>query len=211
MQYYVKEIQMRILLASAKEGRKGKWVGTGGLARPYPSWMAEIHIVRPLQIIRVAATNAHQYIAIPLTIISHLRKRTPGWEICITPPNKDPKHYNPNWLTLLMIKVFTSWSMMQVMLHRWWWNWTHYTFQPHTPQRLFWNQQVAYNALKDKRQMRWHPLVIRFALNLSTSSYRAMRQSGIISSFTCTFVIYCINQSFFSDISCTKHSLPQLQ
>lgn len=67
------------------------------------------------------------------------------------------------------------------------------------------------SALKDKRQMRWHPLVIRFALNLSTSSYRAMRQSGIISSFTCTFVIYCINQSFFSDISCTKHSLPQLQ
>ena len=55
--------------------------------------------------------------------------------------------------------------------------------QPHTPQRLFWDQQIAYNALKDKRQMRWHPLVIRFALNLkylSTSSYRAMRQSGII-------------------------------
>ena len=57
------------------------------------------------------------------------------------------------------------------------------SFQPHTPQRLFWDQQIAYNALKDKRQMRWHPLVIRFALNLkylSTSSYRAMRQSGII-------------------------------
>ena len=57
------------------------------------------------------------------------------------------------------------------------------SFQPHTPQRLFWDQQIAYNALKDKRQMRWHPLVIRFALNLkylSTSSYRVMRQSGII-------------------------------
>ena len=59
----------------------------------------------------------------------------------------------------------------------------HKTFQPHTPQRLFWDQQMVYNSLKDKRQMKWHLLVIRFALNLkylSTSSYKAMRQSGIL-------------------------------
>ena len=47
-----------------------------------------------------------------------------------------------------------------------------------TPQRIFWEQQKAYNNLKDKRQMRWHPLVLRFALNLkyvSTSAYHAVK------------------------------------
>ncbi len=56
-------------------------------------------------------------------------------------------------------------------------------FPPNTPQRIFWDQQMTYNRLKDKRQMKWHPLVIRFALNLkymSTSAYRAVRQSGVI-------------------------------
>ena len=36
-----------------------------------------------------------------------------------------------------------------------------------------------YNSLRDKRQMKWHPLVIRFALNLkymSTSAYQAVHQ-----------------------------------
>ena len=50
--------------------------------------------------------------------------------------------------------------------------------------RIFWEQQVKYNSLKDRRQMRWHPLLIRFALNLkysSTSAYRAVRESGLIS------------------------------
>lgn len=44
-------------------------------------------------------------------------------------------------------------------------------------QRVFWEQQVAYNKLKNKRRMRWHPLMIRFALNLkylSSSAYKAM-------------------------------------
>ena len=57
-------------------------------------------------------------------------------------------------------------------------------FPPDSPQRIFWDQQKKYNSLKDNRQMRWHPLMIRFALNLkylSTSAYRAMRQSGMIS------------------------------
>ena len=57
-------------------------------------------------------------------------------------------------------------------------------FPPDSPQRIFWEQQMHYNGLKDKRQMRWHPLVIRFALNLkylSSSGYRAMRHSGMIS------------------------------
>ena len=56
-------------------------------------------------------------------------------------------------------------------------------FPASSPQRIFWDQQVLYNSVKDKRQMRWHPLVLRFALNLkymSTSAYKAVRQSGII-------------------------------
>ena len=57
------------------------------------------------------------------------------------------------------------------------------SFPPDTPQRIFWDQQKAYNSLKDKRQMKWHPVVVRFALNLrymSTSAYRAVCQSGFI-------------------------------
>ena len=56
-------------------------------------------------------------------------------------------------------------------------------FPLNSPQIIFWDQQVKYNELKNKRQMRWHPLVLRFALNLkymSTSAYKAMQQSGII-------------------------------
>ena len=56
-------------------------------------------------------------------------------------------------------------------------------FPPDTPQRVFWDQQLKYNSLKNKKQMKWHPLVVRFALNLkylSTSGYRAVRQSEII-------------------------------
>ena len=51
-------------------------------------------------------------------------------------------------------------------------------------QRIFWEQQLQNNSLKDKRQMKWHPLLIRFALNLkyaSTSAYRAVQDSGLIS------------------------------
>ena len=56
-------------------------------------------------------------------------------------------------------------------------------FPQDSPQRVFWDQQRMYNRLTSKREMKWHPLVLRFALNLkymSTSAYRAVRQSGII-------------------------------
>ena len=52
-------------------------------------------------------------------------------------------------------------------------------FFENSAQKIFWQQQETYNKLT----MRWHPLVLRFALNLkymSTSAYRAMRESGII-------------------------------
>ncbi len=44
--------------------------------------------------------------------------------------------------------------------------------------RIFWEQQRKYQQLKNAKGMRWHPLLIRFALNLmymSSSAYRAMR------------------------------------
>ena len=44
-------------------------------------------------------------------------------------------------------------------------------------QKIFWEQQMHYNKLKCKKRMRWHPLMIRFALNLkylSNSAYRAL-------------------------------------
>ena len=55
-----------------------------------------------------------------------------------------------------------------------------------SPQWIFWKQQQQqqYNRLKDKRQMRWHPLVVGFSLNLkylSGTAYRAIHQCGIIS------------------------------
>ena len=56
-------------------------------------------------------------------------------------------------------------------------------YPPDSPQRIFWDQQKKYNSLKDKRQMKWHSLVVRFALNLkymSSSAYQAVRQGGII-------------------------------
>ena len=55
-------------------------------------------------------------------------------------------------------------------------------FQEDSPQRILWEQQLKYNQLKDKRQMRWHPLVIRFALNLkylSGTAYQAVRHFGL--------------------------------
>ncbi len=56
-------------------------------------------------------------------------------------------------------------------------------FPVDSPQRIFWEQQLEYNSLANKRAIKWHPLVIRFALNLkylSSTAYRAVRESGII-------------------------------
>ena len=57
-------------------------------------------------------------------------------------------------------------------------------FSENSPQRILWEQQKRYNSLKSKTQMKWHPLVIRFALNLkylSSSAYTAVRKSGFLS------------------------------
>ena len=51
-------------------------------------------------------------------------------------------------------------------------------------QCILWEEQKKHCALKNKRQMRWHPLVIRFALalrNACTSAYRVVSNSGFLS------------------------------
>ena len=50
--------------------------------------------------------------------------------------------------------------------------------------RLFWDQQLLAACLSDARQMRWHPVIIRWCLNLkmlSSAAYHAMRTSDFIS------------------------------
>ena len=49
-------------------------------------------------------------------------------------------------------------------------------------QRLFWEQQIQ--AVKaEKTGIRWHPMIVRWCLNLkllSTSAYQSMRSAGFI-------------------------------
>ena len=51
-------------------------------------------------------------------------------------------------------------------------------------QKILWEQQKQYNTLAKKKQMKWHPLMIRFALSLhyaSKSAYSFIANSGILS------------------------------
>lgn len=43
-------------------------------------------------------------------------------------------------------------------------------FAEDTPQRLLWEQQKKQALLKDKRGMRWHPLIIRWCISLYLKS-----------------------------------------
>ena len=59
----------------------------------------------------------------------------------------------------------------------------HKAFLEGTFQRLFWDQQRQASRISDVRQMRWHPVMIRWCLNLkllSTSAYHALRMSGFV-------------------------------
>lgn len=54
---------------------------------------------------------------------------------------------------------------------------------PDTFQRLFWDQQSKAAKLKDTRQMRWHPMFIKWCLSLkliSSASYRTLRSTKVI-------------------------------
>ena len=49
--------------------------------------------------------------------------------------------------------------------------------------RLFWEEQLRAATAKDPRQVRWHPVMIRWCLNLkllSSAAYHAMRSAGFI-------------------------------
>lgn len=49
--------------------------------------------------------------------------------------------------------------------------------------RLFWEGQLCAATARDPRQVRWHPLIIRWCLNLkvlSSSAYHATRTSGFM-------------------------------
>ena len=48
---------------------------------------------------------------------------------------------------------------------------------------LFWNQQLEALRVRDKRQIRWHPMMIRWCLSLkliSSASYRALRLLNLL-------------------------------
>ena len=63
---------------------------------------------------------------------------------------------------------------------------TSYVYEQHPPdrfQRLFWEQQAAAMKVKDRRQIRWHPMFIKWCLSLksiSSASYRMLRSSNVI-------------------------------
>ena len=49
--------------------------------------------------------------------------------------------------------------------------------------RLFWDEQLKAASVKDPRQVRWHPILIKWCLNLkllSSSAYHAMKTSGFL-------------------------------
>ena len=50
-------------------------------------------------------------------------------------------------------------------------------------QRLFWQEQLKCNNLKDKRGTRWHSMIIKWCIFLkskSSSTYDALRKSGFV-------------------------------
>ena len=56
-------------------------------------------------------------------------------------------------------------------------------FPEGTFRRLFWEEQLKAAKVNDSRQMRWHPMMIRWCLNLkllSSSTYHSLRTYGFI-------------------------------
>ena len=59
----------------------------------------------------------------------------------------------------------------------------HAAFPEGTFQRVLWDSQIENSKKSDARQYRWHPVMIKWCLNLkliSSSAYHAMRSSGFI-------------------------------
>ena len=59
----------------------------------------------------------------------------------------------------------------------------HKAYSENSFARLLWDSQLKAATVKDHRQVRWHPLLIKWCLNLkllSSSAYSAMRTSGFL-------------------------------
>ncbi len=59
----------------------------------------------------------------------------------------------------------------------------HKAFPEGSFRRVFWDQQLENSKKGDARQYKWHPLIIKWCLNLklmSSATYHAMRSSGFI-------------------------------
>ena len=68
--------------------------------------------------------------------------------------------------------------------------------------RLFWQQQLEANQLKDRCQVRWHPAMIRWCLNLKINLFRCLWRLEIIrgsgsSIRTDTKRLYTLGESCF--------------
>ena len=49
--------------------------------------------------------------------------------------------------------------------------------------RIFWDQQLQAANTKDRKQIRWHPAIIKWCLHLkfiSSGAYHALREAGVI-------------------------------
>ena len=54
---------------------------------------------------------------------------------------------------------------------------------PDSFERIFWEEQLKYNELRNKASMRWHPLIIKWSLLIkskSSKAYQTMRNQGFI-------------------------------
>ena len=57
------------------------------------------------------------------------------------------------------------------------------TYPENSFARVFWEQQLQAASVKDKRQVRWHPLIIKWCINLkliSSAAYHTLRTSGFV-------------------------------
>lgn len=57
------------------------------------------------------------------------------------------------------------------------------TYPENSLRRIFWEQQLNALKMKDKRQIRWHPAIIKWCLHLkfkSSGAYHALRSTGVL-------------------------------
>ena len=71
--------------------------------------------------------------------------------------------------------LYKLWKKILKKIHR--------EFPEGSFRRVFWDQQIKNARVKDSRQVRWHPLMIKWCLNMqliSGDAYHAMRTAGFI-------------------------------